>query len=204
MARESTPVIGVTGGIGSGKSTVARILAGDTGLVIDADKWGHEALRQPEIAARVIAEFGHGVLSDDNSINRKALGALVFHSPEKRAALEAIVHPWIRQRIASELARGRHSGEYRVVVLDAPLLIEGGWKDHVDTIVHVDAPFQQRLERVRERGWDEEMLKLREKAQIPLTEKRANADYVINNSGGFESLCEQSQAIVKALEPGDG
>lgn len=192
-------VVGITGGIGSGKSTVARLLAGENGLLIDADKIGHEALAQPEILRRVVGEFGAGILNGDGTVNRPALGAIVFQSAERRGALEKIVHPWIRERITAELARGRACGEYPLVVLDAPLLIEGGWKEHVDAIIYVDAPFIQRLERVRERGWDEEKLKLRESAQLPLTDKRASADYILNNSGGFESLCEQVRAIVKEL-----
>jgi dephospho-CoA kinase len=192
-------VLGITGGIGSGKSTVAKLLAGEKGLLIDADKLGHEALAQKEILRRVTDEFGTGILNAEGSVNRPALGAIVFQSADRRAALEKIVHPWIRERITGELKRGRTSGQYPVVVLDAPLLIEGGWKEHVDTIIHVDAPWIQRLERVRERGWDEEKLKLRESAQLPLTEKRASADYIVNNSGGFESLCEQVRAIVKEL-----
>lgn len=199
MRREGTRVIGVTGGIGSGKSAVARLIAGEKGLLIDADKLGHEALAQPEILKRVAEEFGADILNTDGSVNRRRLGTIVFQSPERRSALEKIVHPWIRDRIAGELRRGRTSAQYTVVVLDAPLLIEGGWKEQVDAIIHVDAPFKLRLGRVRERGWDEEMLKLRESAQLPLTEKRASADYVLNNSGGFESLCEQVRAIVKEL-----
>lgn len=199
MDREGVRVIGVTGGIGSGKSTVSRLIAGEKGLLIDADRLGHEALARPEIARHVAAEFGSGVLNGDGSVNRRALGNIVFESSERRIVLEKIVHPWIRQRIAGELLRGRASGQYSVVVLDAPLLLEGGWKEHVDSIIHVDAPFSLRLERVRERGWDEEMLKLRESAQLPLTDKLASADYIVDNSGGFESLCEQVRAIVKEL-----
>lgn len=199
MSHENAMVIGVTGGIGAGKSTVARLLAGEKGLVIDADKVGHEALCRPEILALVAREFGSGVLNPDGSVNRRALGDLVFHSPGKRAVLERMVHPWIRERLAEELSRGRTGGQYPLVVLDAPLLFEGGWNKHVDTIIHVDAPLEDRLARVRERGWDEEMLKLRESAQIPLTDKRSMSDHVLNNSGGFDSLSEQVRAIVRKL-----
>jgi dephospho-CoA kinase len=196
-------VIGVTGGIGSGKSSVARLLAECSGIVVDADQIAHEALRQPELLGRVVAQFGTTVIGPDGAIDRKRLGKIVFSAPEKRVALEAIVLPWIRGRIHQELSAARARTDCRIVVLDAPLLIEGGWTDHVDVMIHVDSSFSSRLARVQDRGWDESELKRRELLQLPLTDKQAMADHVINNSGGFESLRSQVQAIVKelSLEP---
>lgn len=192
-------VIGVTGGIGSGKSSVARLLAECNGIVVDADQIAHEALRQPELLGRVVAQFGTTVIGPDGAIDRKRLGKIVFSAPEKRVALEAIVLPWIRGRIHQELSAARARTDCRIVVLDAPLLIEGGWTDHVDVMIHVDSSFSSRLARVQDRGWDESELKRRELLQLPLTDKQAMADHVINNSGGFESLRSQVQAIVKEL-----
>lgn len=192
-------VIGVTGGIGSGKSSVARLLAECSGIVVDADQIAHEALRQPEILGRVVTHFGTTVIGPDGAIDRKRLGKIVFSAPEKRVALEAIVLPWIRGRIHQELSAARARTDCRIVVLDAPLLIEGGWTDHVDVMIHVDSSFSSRLARVQDRGWDESELKRRELLQLPLTDKQAMADHVVNNSGGFESLRSQVQAIVKEL-----
>lgn len=192
-------VIGVTGGIGSGKSSVARLLAECSGIVVDADQIAHEALRQPELLGRVVAQFGTTVIGPDGAIDRKRLGKIVFSAPEKRVALEAIVLPWIRGRIHQELSAARARTDCRIVVLDAPLLIEGGWTDHVDVMIHVDSSFSSRLARVQDRGWDESELKRRELLQLPLTDKQAMADYTVNNSGGFESLRSQVQAIVKEL-----
>ena len=192
-------VIGVTGGIGSGKSSVARLLAECNGIVVDADQIAHEALRQPEILGRVVTQFGTTVIGPDGAIDRKRLGKIVFSAPEKRVALEAIVLPWIRGRIHQELSAARARTDCRIVVLDAPLLIEGGWTDHVDVMIHVDSSFSSRLARVQDRGWDESELKRRELLQLPLTDKQAMADHVVNNSGGFESLRSQVQAIVKEL-----
>ncbi len=196
-------VIGVTGGIGSGKSSVARLLAECSGIVVDADQIAHEALRQPELLGRVVAQFGTTVIGPDGAIDRKRLGKIVFSAPEKRVVLEAIVLPWIRGRIHQELSAARARTDCRIVVLDAPLLIEGGWTDHVDVMIHVDSSFSSRLARVQDRGWDESELKRRELLQLPLTDKQAMADHVVNNSGGFESLRSQVQAIVKelSLEP---
>lgn len=192
-------IIGITGGIGSGKSSVARLLAKHSGLVVDADKIAHDALRQPDITKRVIALFGAGIVGPNGEIVRKRLGEIVFGAPEKRVELESIVLPWIRARILEDLSAARAQPGCRVIVLDAPLLIEGGWTDHVDLMIHVDASFSSRLERVLDRGWDEFELKRRESVQLPLTDKQAMADHVISNSGGFESLRSQVQAIVKEL-----
>ena len=154
-------VIGVTGGIGSGKSSVARLLAECNGIVVDADQIAHEALRQPELLGRVVAQFGTTVIGPDGAIDRKRLGKIVFSAPEKRVVLEAIVLPWIRGRIHQELSAARARTDCRIVVLDAPLLIEGGWTDHVDVMIHVDSSFSSRLARVQDRGWDESELKRR-------------------------------------------
>lgn len=197
--REKPLVVGVTGGIGSGKSTVARMLAETSGTVVDADRIAHEALRQPALRDRVVFLFGPGVVRADGEIDRKALGSIVFGAAAKRVALEAIVLPWIRERILQELKEARERTDCRVVVLDAPLLIEGGWTDHVDVMIHVNASFSERLARVRDRGWDESELNRRESVQLPLTNKQAMADHEVNNSGGFESLRSQVQAIVKEL-----
>lgn len=181
-------VWGVVGGIGSGKSHVARKLARAGGTCpIDADKLGHEALRQPEVKAEVLRRLGHfseGLLQTDGELNRQRLGELVFSSPELLAELEAVTHPWIRQRIREQVAIEKSRPGARRVVLDVALLLEAGWRDEVDRLIFVDAPDAVRLRRVLSRpGWTEKMWRLREGAQIPLTSKRLMSDDVFNNSG---------------------
>ena len=189
--------VGLTGGIGSGKSTVADLLASYGAVVIDADVLAREAVAPgtPGLAA-VVREFGPDVLAADRSLDRQRLGALVFADPERRAALNAIVHPYVRRR-SSELAAAAPTGA--VVVHVIPLLVENGLTDH-DVIVVVDAPEETQLQRLREgRGMDEADARARIAAQATRAERRAAADVVIDNDGDLDSLRDQVRSLWERL-----
>jgi len=155
------PVIGLIGGVGSGKSAVAAILAARGGVVIDADRVGHELLTVPAVRDQIVARFGDKVLDrrvsavgSGSRIDRSALGEIVFADPERRRELEAIVHPRMRDRFRSEIERLTRLGDAGVIVLDAAILLEAGWDDLCDHVVFVDAPRSVRRRRVAEqRGW---------------------------------------------------
>jgi dephospho-CoA kinase len=176
-------VVGLTGSIGAGKSTVARLFAQRGAQVIDADALGHAALHERREA--IVATFGNGILDELGEISRSKLGAVVFADPQKRRELEAIVHPHIRHKAEEQIAKS----EAAVVVVDAALLIEAGWHRVCDQVVYVDAPWEIRLERVKARsGWDASALKAREAAQMPLTFKRAHANHIVENYASLEVL----------------
>jgi dephospho-CoA kinase len=190
------PVLGLIGGIGSGKSAVAAILAAKGGVVIDADRVGHELLCEPEIRDQIVARWGDTVLDRTESaaiagprIDRRALGAIVFADPENRRELEAIVHPRMRDRFRREIERLTRLGEARVIVLDAAILCEAGWDDLCDRVVFVDAPLSVRRRRVAtQRGWSLNALESREAAQWPCDIKRSRADIVLANDSGMDDL----------------
>lgn len=183
------PVLGLIGGIGAGKSTAARLLETLGGRVIDADALGHEALTRPEVRAAIRDRWGPGVVRTDGSIDRRLLGEIVFADPAERAALEAIVFPYITRRCAEEIGRGQGDPRTAFLVLDAALLLEAGWSDMVDRILYIDAPASVRARRVAERsGWDEAELLRRESAQWPAQRKQARADAVIENTGDRDAL----------------
>ncbi|MGO9467771.1 MAG: dephospho-CoA kinase [Isosphaeraceae bacterium] len=192
----SIPVIGLIGGIGSGKSAVAAILAARGGVVIDADSVGHELLTDPEVRDQIVARFGDSILdrkvcggSSGPRIDRAALGAIVFADPAKRGELEAIVHPRMRDRFRCEIERLTRRGGARVIVLDAAILLEAGWDELCDRVVFVDAPRSVRHERVvKQRGWSARALESREAAQWPCDVKRGRADTVLVNDSGMDSL----------------
>lgn len=185
------PVIGIIGGIGSGKSTVAREAARlRPWLVVDADRIGHTVLTHPEIISGLRELFGDGVIGADGSVNRPAVAALVF-GPEQqtqRQQLESLVHPEIRREARAQIADAARSGRYQAVILDAAVLLEAGWRDACDAVVFLDTSEPMRQQRVRDgRGWTAEQLRQREASQLPLAEKIAQSDGVIANDGDLSA-----------------
>jgi dephospho-CoA kinase len=196
--RSSKPVVGLIGGIGSGKSRVADAFARRGALVVSGDAAGHEALRQPDVRDRVVAHFGPGILDDQGVIDRRRLGALVFADGDRRRALERLVFPWIEQRLDEEIARGRADPKVALVLLDAAIMLEAGWNKRCDWLVYVHTPREQRLARLAgQRGWGAKEVAAREHAQLSLTEKVTRADYVVDNSGPPGQLEAQVDGLLR-------
>jgi dephospho-CoA kinase len=190
--------IALTGGIGSGKSSVAALLAGHGAVVVDADAIAREVV-EPGTAglAAVVAEFGAGVLRHDGSMDRPALAALVFHDDERRAALEAIVHPLVAARSQALI---ESSPDDAVVVYDVPLLVEGAGGDRgrlaeFDTVVVVEAPLDARLARLHARGLSPEDARARIDAQATDDQRRAIADHVLDNGADLAALARAVDAL---------
>lgn len=191
-------VVGLIGGIGSGKSRVAAAFAARGGRVVSGDALGHEVLRQPEVLARVSARWGAAVLGADGQVDRRRMAARVFADPAELRELEAIVFPHIERRAGEEIARARDDPAAAFVVFDAAVMLEAGWDRLCDRLVFVDAPREVRLRRLAEqRGWDENELERRERAQLPLTLKAARAGHVIDNSGTEEHLARQVDELLR-------
>ena len=176
----------MTGGVGSGKSTVAQLLAGHGAIVIDADAIAREVVEPgtPGLAA-VVARFGDRVLGPDGRLDRAALAAIVFHDAGELADLNAIVHPLIGARTAELMAAAPADG---IVVHDIPLLVEGRMTDGFDTVVVVEADLQTRLDRLAERGLAADDARARMASQASDEERRAVADELITNDGTMEAL----------------
>jgi dephospho-CoA kinase len=190
--------VGLTGGVASGKSTVSQVLRDLGAVVVDADALAREVVEPgtPGLAA-VVAEFGRGVLGPDGSLDRAALGQLVFADPVRRAALEAIVHPLVRAR-AAELEATAPPGA--VVVHDIPLLVETGQADAFDAVVVVDVAEEEQVERaVRERGWTADEARARIAAQATRAERLAAATHVVDNSGTREDLRHRVTEVYEQL-----
>ena len=191
-------VLGLLGGIGSGKSAVAAELVKQGGCLINADRLGHEALAQPDIKRSVLARFGADIVDPQGAIDRKKLGARVFGDESELRALEAIVFPYIGAGIRREIDEAQRRDDVRFVVLDAAVMLESGWNGVCDQLIFVDAPRPLRLERVRrQRGWTEADLQARESLQMPLAEKRSRADAVIDNGSTMQRLADQVSALLR-------
>jgi dephospho-CoA kinase len=195
--RYTKPVIGLVGGMGSGKSLVAAELARRGGQVISGDQLGHEALQQPLIRAQVKQRWGTGVFDEGENVDRRKLGLRVFSDARERKALEALVFPFIERRITEEIAAAEQHPGTVFLVLDAAIMLEAGWNKHCERIVYVDAPRSIRAQRLaRQRGWTEKDLETREQAQWPADEKKTRADFVIDNSGAPETITEQVNRLL--------
>jgi dephospho-CoA kinase len=196
-------VIGLLGGIASGKSLVARQLVELGAGLLDGDRAGHEVLRLPEVIAQVRGRWGEGVLDDSGQVDRKALAAIVFapspDGPPELAALERLTHPLIRQRLQAEIARYRELGS-QAVVLDAPVMEKAGWDKLCDEIWYVDAPRDVRVSRARTRGWSDEEFRSREEAQEPLDLKRKRANRIILNAGTEDATRAQVARFWELLQ----
>ena len=182
-------VIGLTGGIGSGKSTVSQVLAVMGAMVIDADTVGHQAY-QPgtETWKDVVAAFGEGVVAADGSIDRKKLGAIVFGETGALERLNWIVHPRMYDMMAEQIEEYRRQG-VKVVVLDAAILIEANWTPLVDEVWLTVASESTVVQRVKERtGLPEEQIRSRIRSQLSNEERKKHASVVINNDGSLDEL----------------
>jgi dephospho-CoA kinase len=195
-ANNNKPVIGLLGGIGSGKSTVAAELRALGCAVVDADQIGHEVLKSPDVKEELRQLWGEAIFDSSGQIDRRALGKVAFQAPENLHALNAILHPRIRRAIIDQI--GAHSRDPAIpaIVLDAALLLETDWHALCITFVFVSAPPEARARRVTaERGWDAVTWKQRENSQKPLDMKAAKADHVVDNSSSVSCLREQVRSI---------
>ena len=189
------PVVGITGMPGAGKTTVARWFARRYGVHIDADALGHEVLRQQEVVRQVRERFGPEVIRQ-GEVQRAALAAQAFSSPEGIAALNAICHPPIRAKVMALLAAGAGTGGF--FVLDAPLLFESGFGDICQLTVSLHAPRARRLGRLASRGWDEIELGRRERGHDEAL-KRRRAQLRLDCSGELEVGSLASSALEKKI-----
>ncbi len=199
-------VIGLTGGIGSGKSTVSQFLAELGAVIIDADRVGHEAFKpDTELWREVVAAFGRQVLASDGSIDREKLGEIVFGNPESLSRLNQIMHPLMYDMVKAQIEEYRRQG-VDVVVLEAPLLIEAGWTSLVDEVWVTVAAESTVLRRLKERvGLSHQQALARIRSQLPSDERVKDADVVIDNDCSLGELKAKVKELWRGLSvPGAG
>ena len=196
------PVFGIVGGIGSGKSSVARwVVTHDPAVVlINGDEVGHEVLTHKAVQEAIRQRFGGGVFDGAGQIDRRSLGQIVFGpSDEKHAArrdLERVVHPRIRETFEKRIAEAE-AAKKQAVLLDAAVLFEAGWNDLCHAIVFVDVPRGERLRRLHAgRGWDEAEVERREASQVSLETKRSRANFVIDNAHSVDEAGRQLTEVL--------
>ena len=196
-------VVGVAGGIASGKSLVAEQFKDLGAAVLDADRLGHKVLQEAEIINDLVERFGNHILDKaTQQIDRSKLARLVFAPPPQGAAnlsyLEQLTHPRIREQLKEEITR-LASDNAAVAILDAPVMFKAGWDSVCDHIVFVDAPEVVRMARANSRGWTQKQFRAREQAQTPLAVKSQQSDFIIDNSGTPEETFRQVRKIWEQL-----
>jgi len=195
------PVIGVVGGIGSGKSRVAQILAGLGAAWVNADDLAHEAFQADNVKSAIRSIWGGQVFLADGSVDRRRLAERVFASHSDLRRLEMVIHPWIARRRERMFASLAARQDLKAFVADSPLLFEANLDAECDFILFVDCRLDIRAERLQAtRGWSREELVRRESRQLPLEFKRDRADDIVaNNSDDAALVCEASQAFARML-----
>jgi dephospho-CoA kinase len=191
------PVIALVGGVASGKSAVARAFEKRGALVVDADKEGHEVLKDPQVKKEIAGVLGADVLDNNGEIDRVKVGAKVFGDEELLQKLNGITHPRIRQRTQQKIDDGLNDPKVNAVVLDISLLLESGaYNGKYSLLVFVEASEATRESRAAsKRGWAQGEVALRQARQMDLEEKRKRADVIIDNSGTLEDLDRQVAEI---------
>lgn len=193
-------VLGLTGGIGTGKSTVSFLLKEKGALIIDADEISRHALDIGTSCYReTVNVFGNRILNEDTSINRKELAGIVFNHAEELKKLNAIIHPYVRETIYAQTENAALA-HCKIVVWDIPLLVEGNYQKEVDSLIVVTCPIEKRLERLEKRsGFSREDSLARMRAQMSDEDRCRFASFVIDNGGTLEELMEKVEAVFSAL-----
>lgn len=199
----SIPLIGIVGGIASGKSEVSRRFQALGAACLQADQIVHELFQRPDIIESVRLLMGSMAVTESGEVDRKYIASRIFGSHESadqdRRELERLLHPLVREEIEKQVIDLRSRNQASLIVLDAPLLLEAGYQSMCQAIVFIDTPDHLRQQFAARRGWTREQLKEREAAQLPLVRKAAEADYVIDNHGDLEHLQEQVDALYAIL-----
>ena len=184
-------MIGILGGIASGKSTVAAEFEKLGCRIIDADEIVHELLKTETVRERIVGSFGQGVLNSTGKIDHQKLAEVAFADVASLSALTEIIHPFVLERAERLIEQYSRQGKVKAIVLDMPLLVEVGWAQRCDRLVFVDCRQELRAVRAQKKGFDRNQLKIRENFQISLDSKVDLADNTIENNSGFSALVRQ-------------
>jgi len=185
------PIIGIMGGIASGKSTVAAEFAKLGCKVVNADKIAHELLENDAVKRQVVAAFGPSILDSRGKIDRRKLADIVFADTDKLSSLNGIIHPLVLERAERQIERYSRQSQVPAIVLDIPLLAEVDWAKRCDRLLFVRCSEKIRAERAKKMGLGENQVKIRENCQISLDNKASIADNTIENNSDFSALVRQ-------------
>jgi dephospho-CoA kinase len=194
------PVIGITGGIGSGKSFIAKIFGQQGGLVLSADDQVRALYRDPKIKETLKSWWGQKVINSQNEVDKRAVARIIFDEPAEKRRLEGLLHPRVISMRQAAMAAAAKNAQVLAFIWDIPLLFEVGSAKECDAIVYVDAPREARLARVQAtRGWDDAELARRENLQLPLDFKRRMSKYIVQNTADVGFARNQVREVLSAI-----
>jgi dephospho-CoA kinase len=197
---QKKPIIGILGGVGSGKSTVAAEFAKLGCAVIDADKIAHNILDKKDLRKKVVARFGREILKRGGKIDRRKLAGIAFAGAKNLTALNRIIHPLVLKGVRELIKKANGQNKVKAIVLDMPLLVEVGWAKRCDKLIFVKCRWQIRAKRAKKMGiLNLAKLKFRENFQISLDKKESIADNTIDNNSGFSALARQVTDVFSGI-----
>ncbi|KPK76747.1 MAG: hypothetical protein AMJ79_05605 [Phycisphaerae bacterium SM23_30] len=200
---KNKPIIGLTGGPGAGKTTVARQFQKLDCAVIDADEINHQVLAHPEVTRQLVQWWGEDILAPNGQVDREAVGQIVFEDARKLKKLTDMVHPLIAERVKKLIESYQGDSQVAAVVLDVPLLLEAGYEIGCDLVVFVAADEAIRRRRLMQiRGWEAEKVKKIENMQLSLDSKAKKADFIVYNNSDISVLASQIEKIFNTLIEG--
>ena len=189
-------IVGITGGMGAGKSSLARVLEDHGAIRIDADRIGHQVIARPEIRSALMAAFGGDLINTYGKLDRRELGRRAFADEASYTRLNQVVRPVLEKELWDQIDRAKDHGGNNIVVVDAALIFEWGDLQRFDAIVVVDAKEKVRIERlVRNQGFSEAEIRRRMACQMPVGQKTVKADWVVDNNGNFQDLRQEAKKL---------
>jgi dephospho-CoA kinase len=194
-------VIGIAGGIATGKTEVAKLFAKRGAVIISGDDLGREVVEEnPEVSKELVEVFSEEILNENGKLNRRKLGQLAFRDAVSKKKLNDIIHPHLLRRLKEKLTQLRKKEGEKLVVVDAALIPDWGIKNWLDYLVIVDCTYENQLQRLKERGLSEKEAKDRIASQLPSDRKREPADYLIENDGTLEELRQESEKLYLLIQ----
>jgi len=194
-------VIGIAGGIATGKTEVAKLFAKRGAIIISGDELGREVIQEnPGVLRELVEAFSEEILNEKGELNRRKLAQLAFQDPLSKKKLNEIIHPHLLNKLKQRLAQLRREGKQQLVVVDAALIPDWGIKNWLDYLVIVDCTYENQLQRLKERGLSEQEAKDRIASQLSSERKRESADYLIENNGTLEELRQESEKLYLLIQ----
>jgi len=193
-------IVGLTGNIGMGKTTALKMFKECGALTYDVDEFVHQILESKEVTMRLVQILGKEILIEENSLNKEKVAEIIFNDKEKRKAVEEVIHPLVLDKIKEISRKHKEKNPHSIIIFEVPLLFEAGFEKFFDRTIVVYSSEKSAINRSIKKGFSSEGIKRRLESQMPIEEKKRQADFLIDNNGEINNTQEQVMAIYKKLK----